>query len=770
MKKLYFIMLLLFFFFSFSITAQTMQVQGHLLGDEKQDLESATVRCYTSATIFVAGVTTNMKGLFTLRLPLKEQRYQLRFNYLGYKETILTLYPTKESFVRLGDIRLDKQVEQLQEVTVLGSNEIKMEDKTMYYLTRAQLRHAYNGYNTVEMLMIPGVTANSSSISYFGKNVLLCIDGREATSGEVQNLNPNDIKRIDFYSQSRPDYPEADVIFDYILKERDYAGSVALNANHQLNRLTGNGRGTIQFFEGKSEWTVSVADNYNHFKSHPESVLETTYLFPNEAIVRTDKQLPSSNNNNDLQAYMNYIFKDKKQIFYSSLRMNRKSSDIDNWVSQQYSNNPLLLTKQERRNSTSLNPALQLNYIRDLPRRQKIKLCLYGSHGDNRYDRWYEQREGETAVSAYRNGTDEKSWYGNVDVNYSKTFKNNSALTLAVYQNYTHTDDLNTMQGEVSDHFLKQSNTRLSVLYNYKIKKRFNLQLKVAEEVSYTKTNGNSVTTTAFVPFLKLSYDYKKHSLQLTGTVRSGEPSLSDRTGYEYRMNEYELFVGNPELKNYLRYNGTLRYNWNVSKRWTFIIYSSFEALSNQDYSLHRYDSDRNTFVFQSFNGGSCLWSHSEVVLDYAIIPQKLFFRALGIYDHTNIDVGEKKSYNSFFWPCSIYWRNKGWYVYLGYMSPSKSMSFNGNIYHNSHRLDFNVQYSINNLHISLNVSYPYKAKHKHYITQAEYIQRSISRTPRIDDYIIGLSLNYRFTFGKKKHQFDNSSIKDVNQSTISKE
>ena len=186
--------------------------------------------------------------------------------------------------------------------------------------------------------MIPGVTANSSSISYFGKNVLLCIDGREATSGEVQNLNPNDIKRIDFYSQSRPDYPEADVIFDYILKERDYAGSVALNANHQLNRLTGNGRGTIQFFEGKSEWTVSVADNYNHFKSHPESVLETTYLFPNEAIVRTDKQLPSSNNNNDLQAYMNYIFKDKKQIFYSSLRMNRKSSDIDNWVSQQYSN------------------------------------------------------------------------------------------------------------------------------------------------------------------------------------------------------------------------------------------------------------------------------------------------------------------------------------------------------------------------------------------------------------------------------------------------
>lgn len=38
----------------------------------------------------------------------------------------------KESFVRLGDIRLDKQVEQIQEMTVLGANEICTEDKTMY--------------------------------------------------------------------------------------------------------------------------------------------------------------------------------------------------------------------------------------------------------------------------------------------------------------------------------------------------------------------------------------------------------------------------------------------------------------------------------------------------------------------------------------------------------------------------------------------------------------------------------------------------------------
>ena len=51
----------------------------------------------------------------------------------------------------------------------------------------------------------------------------------EASEEEINALNPRDIKRVDFYPNGRPDYPEADVVLDYILKERDYAGAVAFN-------------------------------------------------------------------------------------------------------------------------------------------------------------------------------------------------------------------------------------------------------------------------------------------------------------------------------------------------------------------------------------------------------------------------------------------------------------------------------------------------------------------------------------------------------------
>lgn len=46
-----------------------------------------------------------------------------------------------------------------------------------------------------------------------------------------------------------------------------------------MNKPTGTGRGTAQYFEGKSEWAVSVSDNYTHFRNHDEGYTETIYHF-----------------------------------------------------------------------------------------------------------------------------------------------------------------------------------------------------------------------------------------------------------------------------------------------------------------------------------------------------------------------------------------------------------------------------------------------------------------------------------------------------------
>ena len=767
MGKIIFIVLL---FLSSCITAQELRVQGHVLGDAKQDLESATVRCYTSDTIFVAGVTTNMKGLFTLRLPLKEQRYQLRFNYLGYKETTLTLYPTKESFVRLGDIRLDKQVEQLQEVTVMSSNEIRTEDRTMYYPTRTQLRHAYNGYSAIQILMIPGMEVGQSSITYTGREVLLCIDGRQATAEEVRDLNSNDIKRVDFYSQGRPDYPEADVLLDYILKEKDYIGSVATSAHHELNRPSGSLWGAVQYFEGKSEWAFSVMDGYKHHKTHPAATTETTYFFPNKTITRINNDLPSLYESNNLSSYINYIYTDKKQKFYTSIRMNRKRSADDDWLRQQYNNETDVLTKQEKRKSLDLNPALKLSYTRDLPRKQKIRVELYGSYGDNTYTRWYEQRKGEMPVSSYRNGTDEDSWYGNMTANYTKSFQNSSTLSFSVNQSLTYVEDMNTQQNEKSDLYMKRSTTRLTALYNYRIKNRLNLQLRLAENFYYTETNGHVVNTSTFIPALKLSYSHQNHSLQMEGAIEANPARLSSRTDHEYRLNEYEMFVGNPALKDYTKYMGNMRYQWYINPRWQLFASSQCEANSKSTYPFYHYDADRDLFTYQYHNGGLVLWWNTQVYGYYSVIPNRLRLRSNVIINYTKANLWHELSCTNMLWACSLDWMYKGWWIYAGAISSGKEMGFHGIRRKYPWKVNLNVQYSVNNLHVSLSSDLPLIGKNRSYLEQPEYNQETWRRVPRMDDWFVGLTLNYRFTFGKKKHQFDDSSVNDVNQSTISKE
>ena len=89
---------------------------------------------------------------------------------------------------------------------------------------------------------------------------------------------------------------------------------------------------------------------------------------------------------------------------------------------------------------------------------------------------------------------------------------------------------------------------------------------------------------------------------------------------------------------------------------------------------------------------------------------------------------------------------------------------------HSPGMLGFGASYSINNWNIDLYMRTPYKAVSKGHLQQIGYERRSESRTPRVSDHVISLSVNYRFTFAKKKHKFDNSVIEDTNQSTISRD
>lgn len=115
----------------------------------------ATVKCLVNDSIYLCGTTTNSKGEFKLEVAKNDDVKKLIINYVGYKECVLTINKTKEKTVRLGEITMNKDAAQLREVTVLSSNRVRTEEKTIIYPTKDELRHAYDGYSMLDVMWIP---------------------------------------------------------------------------------------------------------------------------------------------------------------------------------------------------------------------------------------------------------------------------------------------------------------------------------------------------------------------------------------------------------------------------------------------------------------------------------------------------------------------------------------------------------------------------------------------------------------------------------------
>lgn len=751
----------------------TQRITGTLTDRERNVLAGGTVRCFVDDSIFVAGTTADAEGNFRLEVPPTDKVQRLLFNHLGYKELVVNLQPTRETSVRLGDIVMEKDIMQIHEVVVLAESRIRTEEKLMAYPTREELRHAHDGYSALDALMVPELTVNTAdhTIRYMNQEVLLCINGREATQDEVRDLDAKYIRRVDLYPMGKPEFPQAGTVIDYIMKERDYAGTVGLYANQFLTHLGGDGRAATQYFQGTSEFAVSLSGSYRHTSLHNQGHRITTYDFPIGAITRTDRFMPTDQDSPRLNGYVNYIYRRQSHDLYVSLRLNRSRSDIDRWSSMQYDAAPTLLTKQEHVESASLNPGLKVQYTRTLPRSQRLRAELYGSLGDNGYDRWYEHRADDGAVTdAYRNRTDEQSYYASGKVNYTKTFPNKSALNIDLGQDWTHTDNRNLRGEDTYDVSLRKSNTRANLTYNYGIKNRFNIQARMAGHVSHVGTGHHSTTNVFFTPSLRFSYLYKTHSYTLRGQATSVEADNANRTGDEFRNNEYEITQGNPDLRDYMNYDLLFTHTWNINKRFTWMTYATFFLNTDMITRQCTYDEARNVLLWKMQNSGTNWQQHYEAAVQYNILPQRLYVRAGLLYNYDKVNVWKTIHHHALYTMGHVVYQHKGLRARVGFLTQPEAISNQtGRISQYPVHTNMSASYSIDNWFFQIVYESPYRRELREHIDLGIYRQSEVIRIPHQNDNIGTATVSYRFNYGKKKHRFDNTEVIDINQTTIAK-
>lgn len=253
------IYLIVFFLLSVvNAFGQSIHLSGRILQQKKQTpVEFATVILFRQDSVFLKGTTTDSIGRFEFE-NLQMENYVLSVSCLGFETKRILIQNLAESAQI--DVFLNETILSLGEVVVSASSTISKINQRIVFPTKLQRSHSANGMQLLNTMMLPGLNVNpmlNTISSSDGGNVVLQVNGVNATTEEIQTLQPHQIKRIEYSDYVGIRYGQASKIVNYIVKRDDKGGVVGIDLMNSLNILAGGDVLFAKFNKGKSEYAIN---------------------------------------------------------------------------------------------------------------------------------------------------------------------------------------------------------------------------------------------------------------------------------------------------------------------------------------------------------------------------------------------------------------------------------------------------------------------------------------------------------------------------------
>lgn len=219
--------------------------------------------------------------------------------------------------------------------------------------------------------------------------------------------------------------------------------------------------------------------------------------------------------------------------------------------------------------------------------------------------------------------------------------------------------------------------------------------------------------------------------------------------------------------KDYTSYEWAVNYTW-THNRLSILPYFRLNTENHYCYNITYYDEDHNSFVNTFRNGGRYTKLHYELQMQYELLPKMLTVSGGGSYAHTTMNLENKITNDRFMGAVNLTFMYKGWFMAANFMSKYKSIDrLNGARVTVPCTLAINVSYNLNGWNFTFKAYNPFRNTTESFYQNPDFSQSSGMRTRKLTNNYYLLSVNYRFTFGKKKHKFDNTQVNDFNQTTI---
>lgn len=742
---LYFITLLLLFP-GMDMFGQSVAISGRILNqDSRKPVEYASVAIFREDSLFVKGAVTDSVGRFDLP-DIEPDDYLLSVSCLGFDPKRVLIQNLMESTEI--DILLKENIMLLDEAVVSASSTISKINQRVIFPTNLQLSHSANGLQLLNTMMLPGLNINpmlNTISSSDGGEVILQINGVNASSEEILTLRPHQIKRVEYSDYAGIRYGHASKIINYIVTRDDRGGVIGVDLMNSLNLFSGGDVFFVKLNRGKSEFLLNYVVAFQDFKNNNRTRIgsyqfdDPTPLFREEISDGGDYSYQM----HDITLGFNYQQNDS--VFFNANLKYGLTNHPHNDFKSKLKENGVGLGEIFDGTAQKINtPTVDLYYEHGLKRGQKVYVNVVGSYAK---------------IESYRNYIE----YNSMDTLFKERFALSSGkyslIAEGIYEKRVGYGDIkvgakhirtSTKQEILQDNrFISELHHIESSLFAEWNRSKNNLSYSLGLRVNRLYLYNGSMAKSYYnlLPKAMVGYRLSENSfVRYDVEMNQSNPTLIELTDARIRLDPYLAEMGNLSLKPYRNLHNNLFYEGRMG---LFTLNVNLRHHYKYNPIMESIRREGDVFLIIPENMRSWSRYNAEMTLRAGVIKNTLQLSFTGGFNHFD-SRGESYSHthSNFYYKADILLMYRKW-MFIGQI-----LSFDERLYGETVIKDGNyhywaIQYNANNFSFGIGAFNPFKNISRTIMenknAQAPFRRESFSDASQV----VVVTLTWSLNFGK---------------------
>ena len=748
-----------------ALLGNSMQAQNKLYGTVENNgkpLPYVTVRLLETDSTFVSGVTTDTLGKYVFS-NIEKGNYLVALSSIGYKPAFIQIKMSDKN-LEVPLVTLETENVVLGEVVIKGSSFIRKDDHVLVIPDKQQVKHASTGYDLLYNLMIPSIEVNkrTGTVSTFGGEVSLYINGEKADYRDVQSLRPRDIENVEYYDVPTGKYANDVAAINYIVKKRQSGGYIFADGKQTIGYMAGDYNIGGKVDHGNTSYSFWGGHTMQKYKGSIVDKNETI-LFPDYTVYRNRETTAGNYRNN--QQYMQFKVSNvnKKRNLSAQIALVRNETPSDeNYGLLDYSGHYTYSTRStDSKQEQNLSPSLRLFGNFNIGKNQTLEFTAKGSYTQNDYTRQYTENENNSLSDVKE---DLYSFNFSANYNIKLQHQNSFGVDIRHYHNITSS----TYAGDYSSwQHLWTGESMFMLNYSQRFGKHFTMILRPGLSWMNYKLHTEDVRRyCSLKTSSRFSYQFnKKQQLALTADAGVNQPDISYMNNVDQTVDFLQIKRGNPFLDDMQVYNISLLYNG---------VFGKLNVVGGTGYSIYTH----NVSPIYYLEGDKLIGSYRSdgniyglgIILNISYhvtdnLRTKLAFKYLNVQTRKNYNIN-LDSYSAIL---DINYFLKDFSINLFGKIPTEKIETSTLIVSKSPATyGASVSWSHKGWYIEAGTENPF-TRHSRYREHADYgvYQYNQVQTSRIYQRTGYVKLAYTFDFGRKTSRDKNDVDRSINSAIM---